>query len=106
VGCVDEHAVGAALELEVAVSLEDGGELVVDDLVGMEDVGAVVDHDVTFEGENVADAGLTVGIQLDRNAAGGGRFWFGHGNYFLAGIVGELTGSVGRGRAGDGGRAG
>jgi hypothetical protein len=86
----------------MAVGLNDRGELVVDDLVGMEDVCAVVDDDVTVEREHVSDAGLPVGIKLDWDAAGRLRFGLGDGNEFLAGIVGKLADGVVRGCDWDG----
>ena len=76
VGGVDEHAVGAAGHLEVAVSLEFRSGLVIDDLVGAEDVVAVVDDDMPVEGEHVTDAGLVICIQLHGNSAG----WLGSGS--------------------------
>jgi hypothetical protein len=91
VGGVDEDAVGSAGKLEMTLGFEDGRGLVVDDLVGTEDVGSIVDDDVSVEGEQVAYAGLAVGYKLDGDAAGWLRFGLGDGQHFLAGIVGELA---------------
>lgn len=75
----------------MALGFEDGSGLVVDDLVGLEDVGSIVDNDVSLEGEDVADAGLAIGFKLDGDASGRLRLGLRDGEHFLAGIVGELA---------------
>ena len=68
---VDEHAVGPAGDLEVAFGFELGGGLVIDDLVGAEDVIAVMHDDMAVEGEDVADVRLAVGVELDGHSGCG-----------------------------------
>jgi hypothetical protein len=70
---------------------------VVDDLVGVQDVGSVVNHDVSIEGKGVADAGLAVGFKLYGDATGGLGHDLGDGQHFLTWVVGKLTGGGGRG---------
>jgi len=90
VGSVEEDGVGAALKLEMAFGLKDRSGLMVDDLVGTEDVGSIVDDHVSVKGEQVADAGLAVGFKLDGDTAGGLWLGLGDGEQFLAGIVWEV----------------
>ena len=78
----------------MAVGLERGGGLVVDDLVGAENVAAVVDDDVAVEGEDVADAGLAVGVELNGDASGGNGLGLGDGQHLLAGVVWKLRGGA------------
>ena len=66
----------------------------IDDLVGMEDVIAVVDDDAAVEGECVANPGLPVGIQLDRDSGGRSGLWLGNGNHFLTRVVRQLRGRI------------
>ena len=77
-------SVGAAGDLEMAVGLELRGGLVVDHLVGAEDVVAVMDDDVAVEGADVAYARLALGIQLDGYAAGGHGLGLSDGQNLLA----------------------
>jgi len=90
VGSVEEDAVGPALKLEMAFGLKDRSGLVIDDLVGTEDVGSIVDDDVSIKGEQVADTGLAVGFKLDGDTARRLGFGLGDGEQFLAGIVWEV----------------
>lgn len=82
----------------MAVCLKFGGCLVVHDLVGTEDVGAVMNDDMAVKGKYVAYAALTVGVQLNRDAGGWLGFDPGNRQHFLTWVVGELIG----GRAGGG----
>jgi len=90
VGGVDEDVFGTAGDLEVAIGFELRGGLVIDDVVGAEDVVAVVDDDVAGEGEDVADAGLAQGLELDGGTSGGLGFGLGDGDELLAGIGGQV----------------
>ena len=86
---VDEHVVGSAGKLQVAFRLQLRGGLVVDDLVGAENVVAVVDDHVAGEGQVVADAASGAGLPLDGHAGCGLGLRLGDGQNLLAGIVGE-----------------
>jgi len=90
VGSVEEDAVGSALKLEMTFGLKDGSGLMVDDLVGTEGVGSIVDDDVSVKGEQVADAGLAVGFKLYGDTARRLGFRLCDGEQFLARIVWEV----------------
>ena len=60
IGSVDEHVVGPASNLQMALRVELGGRLVVDRFVGAEDVVLVVDDDVSGEGQDIADSALAL----------------------------------------------
>ncbi len=84
---VDQHIVGPAGNLQVAFRLQLRGGLVVDHLVGAQNVVAVVDHDIAGEGPGVAHAALVLGLPDDRHAAGRLRLRLGYGQNLLAGVV-------------------
>ena len=113
-GGVDEHIVGSARDLHVAFGLQFRGGLVVDDLVGAEDVAAVVAHHFAGEGPDIAHAGLALRLPLHGHASRGRGLGLGDGQNFLARIVRKLRGGIdlkpagrvwkaGAGRAGRGG---
>jgi hypothetical protein len=87
--------IGAALELEVALGFYGVVGLVVDDLIGIEDVVLVVEDDFAFEGPVVAAAGLMQSLPADGCA--GLRYGLGDGKRqdLLAGIVGNFRGNGG-----------
>ena len=96
---VDEHIVGAAGNLQVALRLQFRGGLVVNDLIGAQNVAAVVDHHRAGERPGIALAALALGLPFDRSAAGGRWLRFGHGQNLLAGIVGQGRGNFSGGTA-------
>jgi hypothetical protein len=91
----NEHVVDASGNLQMAFGFQVGSGLVIDHLVGAEDVIAVVDLNVAGEGPQIADAGLALRLPADRHSGRAHLLWLGDGQNFLAGIVGELrTGGV------------
>ena len=86
---VDEHVVGAAGNLNVALRLHLGCGAVVDHLVSVQNVIAVVKLDASGTGPDVAFPFLVVGGGDDRNARD--RLWFrlSDGQHFLVRIVGK-----------------
>ena len=94
---VDEHIVGAAGHLEVAFRLQLRGGLVVNRLVGAENVIAVMDDDIAGEGQDIVRPGLAVGVPLDGHADRGRGLGLGDGQNLLAGIVGKRRGKLGVG---------
>jgi hypothetical protein len=75
----DEYVVRPTGDLEVALGLESGGGAVVGDLVGANNVAAVVDDDVAGQGVSITGQVLAGGLNLDRNACVCGRLGYGNG---------------------------
>ncbi len=96
---MDEHVVGTAGELDVALRLQFRGGLVVDDLVGVQNVIAIVDHHPARERPGVAHAGLVLRLPLHGYAGCGRRFRLGDGQNLLAGIVRQSGGKLHGGAA-------
>jgi hypothetical protein len=89
---VEQHAIGAAGDLKVAIRFEFGGGLAIDNLVGAENVIAVMHDDMAVEGDRVANPGLAVGIQLNRHSARRSWLRLRNGNHLLTGVVRQLRG--------------
>ncbi len=97
---VDEHIVGPAGDLQVAFRLQLRGGLVVDDLVGAQNVVAIVDHHIAGQGPCHRPRGHAgAGLPLHRYAACRRRLRLGHGQNLLAGIVRQGGGKPGAGSA-------
>ena len=101
VGGVDKYVVGAAGNLEMAVGLEFGRRLVINDLVGAEDVIAVVHHYVAVGGDHIACICLVLCIQLNGQSACGRRLRLGDRQHLLIWVVWQLRACV-TGGSGDG----
>ena len=84
---VDENIVGSAGDLQVAFRLQLRGGLVIDDLVGAQNVIAVVDHHPAGQGPGVAHAALVLGLPLHRHTACGLGLQLSHGQNLLARVV-------------------
>ena len=87
----DEDVVGAAGNLQVAFSLQFRGGLVIDHLVGTQDVVAVVDYHIAGQGPGVACAGLALRFNLHRNAGHRGRLSLGDRDHLETGILGKCV---------------
>jgi hypothetical protein len=87
------HAAG---DLKVPFRFHLGGGTVVDDMIGTEDVIAVVEDDVPGEGNGVAGGGEVVVFPEKGKTGGRLRLRLGEGNELLARVVGQL-GSRNRG---------
>ena len=99
---VDEHVVGPALDLHMAIGFQFGGRFVVHGLVGGQNVIAVAHHNPARAGPHVAQQRLRAGGQVDRNARLRCGLRPGDGHQFLAGIVGEPVRKLCRRRVGTG----
>ena len=86
---VEEHIIGSASHLQVAVRVQLRGGLIIDNLVGMQNVVAIVDHHPAGQGPGVSHASLSLGLPFHRHAAW--RYWLrlGYGKNLLAGVVRE-----------------
>ncbi len=102
---VYEHTIGAAGELQMAVSFKYRGGLVIDHLVCAENVVAVVDHHVAVQGEHVSHPRLAIRVQLDGHSGRGYRLRNSDGENLLTGVVREWRGCIVRGVGSDAGRA-
>jgi hypothetical protein len=71
--------------------------LVVSDVVGLEDVVAVMDNHVAVESRDSPQTGLAAGIQMDGETAGSLGHNLSHREGFLRGVVGKGNGFRGRG---------
>ena len=86
---VDEHVVGPAGDLQMAVGFEFRGRPVVDHVVGANHVIAVVDHHVASQRERIAGPLLVFRFPFHGSSGFGRRFRHGLRHQFLAGIVGQ-----------------
>ena len=86
---VDEHVVGPAGNLQMAVGFQFGGCPVVDHFVGTDHVIAVMAHHIAGKGQRIANPVLLFGLPLDGSPGSGLRLRHGQGHQFLAGVVGE-----------------
>ena len=80
---VDELIVAAAFEVQMAGGLDLARRLVVCDLVGSDDVIAVIDLDFAGQRPHVAALALLPGSDLDRNALVDRRNYLGNWNLVL-----------------------
>jgi hypothetical protein len=87
---LNEHIVGAAGKLQMALGFKLRSGLVIDHLLSAQDVIAVVDHHIAGEGPEIADPGLALGLPLDRHSGRGFGFGLSYGENLLAGVVGKL----------------
>ena len=87
---VDEGIARAARYLQVAFCFQFVGVAVIDDLVGSNDVVAVVNHDSASSGPRIGHPGLAIGLQLNRHATRRNGLRFCDGNGFLSRVVGKL----------------
>jgi hypothetical protein len=53
---IDKDAIGTAGDLEMSIRLDFGGGLVINDLVGVEDIVAIMYDYVAVEGKHIANS--------------------------------------------------
>ena len=89
---VDEHVIGPAGHLQMAVGFQLGGRPVVGHVVGANHVIAVVDHHVAGKGQRIAGPVLVLRLPFHGSSRLRRRFRHGQWHQLLAGVVGKFRG--------------